>query len=95
MSKIHGFSLLSDRLPSNLSKSTMLAVHHGRWCRRSLHDQWPQLMDRLKTGSFKCLQGAHLKPVAGALIAATQVQALHTHWLGFHILGSINSGLCM
>ena len=28
MSRIHGFSLLFDRIPSNLSKSAMFAVHH-------------------------------------------------------------------
>ena len=55
MSKIHGFFLLSDRSPSNLSKSAMLAVHHELWHCKSLHGQWPQLMDRLKADSFKCL----------------------------------------
>ena len=37
MSKIHGFSLLSDRSPSNLSKSAVLAVHREQWHHKSLH----------------------------------------------------------
>ena len=93
MSKIHGFSLLSDRSPSSLSKSTMLAVHREQWHHKSLHGQWPQLMDRLKADSFEWLQSAHLKPVTEALITAAQDQALHTRWLGYHILGSTNSDL--
>ena len=36
---------------------------------------------------------AHLKPVSEALISAAQDQALKTHWLGFHILGTSSTDL--
>jgi len=93
MAKIHDFALLTNRSSSSLSRSGMLRAHHEHWQLKSLHGQLPQLMDRLEADSYTWLQSAHLKPVTEALVTAAQDQALHTHWLGHHILGSTDSDL--
>ena len=77
-----------------MSRSTVIAGHRDQWYGKSIHDQWPRLMDQLKADSFSWLQRAHLKPVSEALISAAQDQALKTNWLGFHILGTSSTDLC-
>ena len=94
MSMIKNFSLLPDTSSSNMSRSTIIEAHYEQWKNKALHGQWPQLVERMKTDSFKWLQTAHLKPVTEALITAAQDQALHTNWLSYHILRSTDSDLC-
>ena len=65
-----------DRYPSSLSKSAVHASHRDQWHRKSLHGQWPNLLDSLKADSYKWLQSAHLKPVTEALITAAQAHCV-------------------
>ena len=95
--KIHDFSLLLDRLHSKLGNLSCLQhIMHSGTTNHFMAMQWPQLMDRnrFKADSFERLQSIHLKPLIEALIIATQDQALHSHWLGYHILWSTNGDLC-
>jgi len=50
MAKIREFSLLQDRSP--MSRSTVLARHCDQGYSKSIHGQWPRLMDQLKAYSF-------------------------------------------
>ena len=77
-----------------ISKSTIQLQHIDQWRGKALHGQWPELMDELRADSFRWLQNAHLKSVIESLLVAAQDQALHTNWLGFHIMKNINSDLC-
>jgi len=43
-------------------------------------------MDELWVDSSRWLQSMYFKPVIESLLAAAQDQALHTNWLGFHIM---------
>ena len=94
MAKIRDFTLLPDQSPANMSRSTVIAGHRDQWYSKSIHGQWPRLMDQIKADSFSWLQRAHLKPVSEALISAAQDQALKTNWLAFHILGTNSTDLC-
>ena len=94
MAKIREFILLHDRSPANMSRSTVIAGHRDHWYSKSVHGQWPRLMDQLKADSFSWLQHAHLQPVSEAMISAAQDQALKTNWLAFHILGTSSTDLC-
>ena len=70
-----------------ISKSTIQLQHIDQWRGNALHGQWSKLMDELRADLFRWLQNAHLKPVIESLLVVAQDQALHTNWLGFHIMG--------
>jgi len=77
-----------------LSRSTINKSHRDQWYNKSIHGQWPKLVEELQADASSWLQRAHLKSVTEAMITAAQDQALNTHWLGYHILGTSNSDLC-
>ena len=94
MAKIKEFSLIRDRSSSNTSRSTVIATHRDQWYNKSIHGQWPNLMNQLQEDSSSWLQHAHFKPVTESMIIAAQDQALNTHWLGYHILSTSSTDLC-
>ena len=55
VAKIREFTLLHDRSPANMSRSTVIAGHCDQWYSKSIHGQWPRLMDQLKADSFSWL----------------------------------------
>jgi len=94
MVKIKEFSLIHNRSTTNVSRSTIVMSHRDLWYNKSLHGQWPKLVEQLQADASSWLQHAHLKSVTEAMLTAAQHQALNTHWLGYHILGTSNSELC-
>ena len=74
--------------------SQLYSYNTDQWRGKALHGQWPKLMDELRADSFRWLQNAYLKPVIESLLVAAQDRALHTNWLGFHMMRNIDSDLC-
>ena len=71
-----------------VTKSSIVAQHVEQWRSKSLHGQWPCLLQDRNYKSSGWLSTAHLKPVTEALLTAAQDQAVCTNWLACHILGT-------
>ena len=68
-----------------VTKSSIVAQHVELWRSKSLHGQWPCLLQDRNSKSSGWLRTAHLKPVTEALLTAAQDQAICTNWLACHI----------
>ena len=55
-----------------VTKSSIVAQHVEQWRSKSLHGQWPCLLQDRNSKSFGWLRTAHLKPVTEALLTAAQ-----------------------
>ena len=88
-----------DNLFRNIScdvvkKSTVISKHIEWWKNKTLHGQWPKLMDELNANSYCWLRNAYLNPVTESLLIAAQDQELNTNWLSCHIPCTVSSDLC-
>ena len=77
-----------------MSRSTIIKSHHDQLYNKLIHGQWRKLVEELQADASSWFQRAHLKSVTEAMVTVAQDQALNTHWLGYHILGTSNGNLC-